>query len=337
MSTPVKARWVVAGGETLLGKEVADLCAERQLPVTVVLAGEGPGGVRPLVEAGGEAALLEELTADTLESASALFLAGATEPSLGACALAAPLGVPVVDLTGALRDDPRALVRAPALETGIVDGAAVHVVAHPAGIALARILQLACETSKPRNVVAHVFEPASVRGRAGVDELHQQTINLFNFRQLPREVFDAQVAFNLLPRFGGQASQSMEQSRRRAERDLLALLQPLRLPRPSLRFLHAPVFHGYCFSLWLDYESRPAIEALEEALRQGGVDVRTADLEPASNAGVAGQSGLTVSDIAEDPASPHSLWLWAACDNVRTVAENGVLVAAMFLGGMARA
>ena len=32
-----------------------------------------------------------------------------------------------------------------------------------------------------------------------MDELHQQTVNLLSFQSLPREQYDAQVSFNLLP------------------------------------------------------------------------------------------------------------------------------------------
>ncbi len=49
------------------------------------------------------------------------------------------------------------------------------------------------------------MEPASEYGRAAMDELHQQTVNLLSFQTLPREQYDAQVAFNLLPELGEAA------------------------------------------------------------------------------------------------------------------------------------
>ena len=47
-----------------------------------------------------------------------------------------------------------------------------------------------------------MMEPASEYGRAAMDELHQQTVNLLSFQTLPREQYDTQVAFNLLPELG---------------------------------------------------------------------------------------------------------------------------------------
>ena len=45
-----------------------------------------------------------------------------------------------------------------------------------------------------------MFEPASEHGQRGMDELHQQTVNLLSFQPLPKDVFDAQVAFNMVAR-----------------------------------------------------------------------------------------------------------------------------------------
>ena len=55
------------------------------------------------------------------------------------------------------------------------------------------------------SVAATVMEPASEYGRAAMDELHQQTVNLLSFQTLPREQYDAQVSFNLLPELGEAA------------------------------------------------------------------------------------------------------------------------------------
>ena len=55
--------------------------------------------------------------------------------------------------------------------------------------------------------MATIFEPASEHGQRGMDELHQQTVNLLSFQPLPKDVFDAQVAFNMVARYG-QKSQT---------------------------------------------------------------------------------------------------------------------------------
>ena len=53
-----------------------------------------------------------------------------------------------------------------------------------------------------RFAAATVLEPASQFGRAALDELHQQTVTLLSFQSMPRELYDAQAAYNLLSGLG---------------------------------------------------------------------------------------------------------------------------------------
>ena len=47
-----------------------------------------------------------------------------------------------------------------------------------------------------------------------MDELHQQTVNLLSFQPLPKDVYDAQVAFNMLARHGQKSQPRSIPSRR---------------------------------------------------------------------------------------------------------------------------
>ena len=139
-------------------------------------------------------------------------------------------------------------------------------------------------------------------------------------------MFDAQVGFNLLARYGEEAEEPLELIEQRIERHLASLLAAYpAVPMPSLRLIQAPVFHGHSFSVWAEFEEAPGVEAIAQMLSTEGFDVR-AD-EPPTNVGVAGQSGLSVGAIAEDRNHPRAVWLWMAADNLRLAAENAVAVA----------
>lgn len=326
-----RAKWILTGGDTLAGREVRDYVAEHQLPVHLVLAGGTPAE-RVLAGGDEEIAVMEPLSAELLQDAAALFLAAPREETLAACELARTLPHPpaLIDLTGAFEYDPAAAVRAPMLEAAppLMPAGAVHIVAHAAASGLGRLLDLIHARHPVRHAVATLLEPVSVHGARGVDELHKQTLSLFNFQTPPKDLFDTQASFNLLPRFGPDAAVQPGGSEARIERHLARLLPPRRVPVPSVRVLHAPVFHGYAASVWIDFEQRPALVFLEKELEQAGLDVRLAGMETASNTGVAGQSGITVSDLAEDPRHGSGLWLWMMLDNLRTTAETAVLIAA---------
>jgi aspartate-semialdehyde dehydrogenase len=209
-------------------------------------------------------------------------------------------------------------------------------VVHPAASALARVLAALHSRSPLRHAVAIIFEPASERGRRGVDELHQQTVSLFSFQTMPKAVFDAQASFNLLPRYGEDAPVSLGAVEQRIERHLATLLAPRGIPLPSIRLIQAPVFHGYCQSLWVEFASRPEVADVERWCEEEGFDVRRADVEPGSNVSAAGQSGIIVGDIAADRSDARGMWLWLAGDNLRTMAENALLTAGLVSRGESR-
>jgi aspartate-semialdehyde dehydrogenase len=286
-----------------------------------------------LTEEEGELAVMEPLDQDALSGAEALLLAAtpAVNDRARELARAATPSPALIDLFGQYEHEPGARLRAPGIEPAPRNAAEpIEIVAHPAAIALAKLLKLVHALAPLRAAVVTCFDPVSSHGKSGIDELHKQTITLFNLAQLPTRIFDAQVSFNLLPRYGHEAHiASMESSERRIEQHLTSLLAPEGLPPVSLRLVHAPVFHGHCQCVWVEFNSRPETQQLEQHLKAAGVDVRKANSDPASNIAVAGQSGIMVSDIVADRANPRALWLWLASDNLRTVAEIAVLLAGL--------
>ena len=199
-------------------------------------------------------------------------------------------------------------------------------IAHPAAIAIAMLLAPLSRMAAIRRCIVHIFEPASERGQRGLDELQQQTVATLSFQKLKTDVFDAQLGFNLLARYGEEAEEPLELVEQRLERHLASLLAACpSIPMPSLRLIQAPVFHGHSFSAWVEFEENPGKEAIARALSGAGFDVRAE--EPPSNAAIAGQSGLSAGAIETDHNQPRACWLWMVADNLRLSAENAVAVA----------
>jgi aspartate-semialdehyde dehydrogenase len=328
----------IIGGESLLGREVVDVLGSAKLPaqVKVVAAIEPDESAKAILTAQkGEAVVLTPLRPGDLAGSRVILLAdtAASPAKVVEAAQAEPDPPVLVDVTRALEDNPAARLRAPMVETAPPPAAPIYVIAHPAAIALALFLKRLATTGKIRRIVALVFEPASERGKKGLDELQQQTVGLLSFQKLKTKVFDTQVSFNMLPRYGSDAVKSLEDVEAAVERHLATLLSSdPGIPLPSLRVVHAPVFHGYSFSVWVEFENRPEANAIAGALATARIEVRGADEEPASNVGAAGQNGITVGSIAPDRNDPRACWFWIVADNLRLVAEDAVEVAREILG-----
>ena len=325
----------IVGGESLIGRELRDVIREQALLVDVQLVGVDEQALT-LTEQEGEPAVITPLDEEILLGSQATILAGSADSSRKALAFIAKSAArpKIIDMTYVAEDEPSARLRAPLVEPPDqrVPARAIHVVAHPAAVALAIFFQRLDESFRIRRSIAHVFEPASERGHRGLEELRRQTVNLLSFQKLPKSVYDAQLAFNLLAGYGSDAPEALHLVELRIERHLASLLSGVGgLAMPSIRLIQAPVFHGYSISVYVEFDTPPDMPALVSALASDLVDVRDADLEPPSNAGSVGQGGIAVGSIAPDRNHPSAFWFWVVADNFRLMAENGVAVARSLL------
>lgn len=204
-----KPSFAIVGGTTLLGKELREVFEALPTAVDVRLIGTEEGEAAGLTAEGDEPVVVSPLDETNLMGTTVVFLAGGAKSSERVWDLIAlrkrrPF---VVDLSGALARVPKAQLRAPLVEApGFeVISNSVQVIAHPASVALAILLRKLGSDSRPGAALAHVFVPASEQGSTGIDELHQQTVNLLGFQNMPKAVFDDQVAFNVLPGWGADA------------------------------------------------------------------------------------------------------------------------------------
>jgi len=325
---------VLIGSESLLAREVRDIVATsgRGLDLRLIAADDEKAGA--LTRVGDEPAVVIDLTAENLSGGAVIMLAGSATANRKAVELA-PEGAAVIDMTCALEDRPDARLRAPLVESEEDDedprDAAVHVIAHPAAIALALFLRRLHSIEPVKRAVIQVFAPASEHGTPGVEELQQQTVSLLSFKKMPKAIFDAQSSFNLLAKYGEEAPVSLDDTELRIERHLATLLalpgDGEGAPMPSLRVVQAPVFHGYSFSAWVEFEVNPGVDTFESGLSMGAIEVRSGDFDPPSNVSQAGQGGIAVGAVVADRNQPEACWFWLVADNLRTTAENAVAVA----------
>ncbi len=325
----------IVGGDTLLAREVRELLSEQAPEVDVKLISDQTE-TAILTERGGEPVVISGLEVDALLAARVVILAGSVASSRQSLDLVQRAAAPpvLIDLSYGLEGACETHLRAPLAEPlGHREQVPpVLVIAHPAAIVLAMFLRRLHAEFGVRRSVAHVFAPASERGRDGIEELQQQTIRLLSFKSLPREVFDAQLSFNLLPRYGGEARVSLQQIEARLRNHLAELLSRSGgIPVPSVRLVQAPVFHGYSISVWAEMERAAEAPALIRALASEQIEVRSAGEEPPTNVGVAGQAGLTVGCVETDRNSPGAAWFWITADNHRITAENAVCLTRLLI------
>ncbi|HTK94766.1 MAG TPA: Asd/ArgC dimerization domain-containing protein [Terriglobales bacterium] len=317
-------RVAIVGAGTLKGKELKEALNSSSFPAIDIRLLDDDESLGQLDAVGDEVTFIQAVTAESFADIKVAFFASDEAFTRKHWTLARDAGTLVVDLSYALEHEPGATIcstwnSGEASETE--QRSQLVVPAHPAAVVLALLLERARAVDEMKSVVATVYEPASEQGRRGMDELHQQTINLLSFQPLPTGVYDAQVAFNMLARYGEQSGGALETIERRISEHFQKIASP-RVPIPSLMLLQAPIFHGHAFSVYIELEKKVAVGDLAQALAGAHVQVARAGESP-NNVGVAGQDDILVS-LRRDAQRDNAFWLWAAADNLRIQAVTAL-------------
>lgn len=319
-------RAAIVGAATLKGRELKDVLEERNFPAVDLRLLDDDESLGQLERVQDEVSIIQPVTRDQLENIDFTFFASEEEFTRANWKLAREAGSAVVDLSYALENEPSVPLSAPWIERELgvhpqltLDSSAVSI-AHPAAVALALILLRTGALSVIRRVEATVFEPVSERGRRGMDELHEQTVKLLSFQPMPKNVFDSQVAFNMLGRYGPAATPALEAVERRIANHLQRLMGD-RQPPPALMLVQAPVFHAHTFAIHLDLEKTVSPGDLTQALSGEHLLLARSPDEAPSNVNVAGKDDILVSlRPGPSPGGGSAFGIWAAVDNLRLAA-----------------
>lgn len=330
-------RIAIVGATSLKGKELKEVLEERPLAVQKLALLDDDEALGRLTEFEGEPAFVLPIEPGTFADFDLIFFASTTDVFTRAhWPGAARSGAAVIDLSHGLLDVPQARVRIPALEkespyVAPADGPRWFVIPHPVAAVLLTLWGRLKGAFNIRHLVVNAFEPASERGAAGIDELQEQTVRLLSFQKFPQIVFDAQLAFNLLVRYGADSRSRLEAVETVIRREVELSAHEL-AERLALRVIQVPVFHSHCLSILVEFDEAPALTAVEKALQGSGVTVLSEQDEPAGAIAVAGRDDIVVGPILQDSGRRNAFWLWVAVDNLRLTARAAVEVAESLVG-----
>jgi aspartate-semialdehyde dehydrogenase len=321
----------LVGASSLLAKELKECLTESPLAAASFVLLDVEEAQGQLDQVGDEVTVVQVIGENSFEDIDFTFFAGSEDLTRKYWRNALQSGSSVLDLTGALEGEPGVLVRAPWLQGSVASPDLLTkavVPASPGALALALMLDRLQEVAEIRFAAATVLQPASEYGKEGLDELHQQTVSLLSFQNMPRAVFDTQAAYNTLSSFGESAKANLARAEDRIRRHY-ALLAGDRLPELRLQVVHAPVFHGQTFSICIELAQAVPLSTLEDALGGEHLDLVLEETDSPSNLAAAGQNDVLVWLKPEPPVDRVSgetsrFWLWAASDNLRLAAQNAV-------------
>jgi aspartate-semialdehyde dehydrogenase len=321
-------RAAIVGAASLKGKEVAEMLNERNFPAADIRLLDDDEAMGQLEAMGDEISFIQRVRAEQFENVDFTFFASDEECTRRNWKDARDAGSAIIDLSAALENEAGTSVRSVWIERelGQIPTPELQpgpcVSAHPVAVTLALLLLRAKKTGAIRRAVATIFEPASEHGQRGMDELHQQTVNLLSFQSLPKDVYDAQVAFNMVARYGQRSQPALDSVEDRVSRHYRKIAGGS-APQPSLLLLQAPVFHSHALAVFLEMDAPVDVQAVSQALAGDHIAIPGAEEDSPSNVSSAGQADVQLS-LKIDPVQSNGIWLWAAADNLRISALTAV-------------
>jgi aspartate-semialdehyde dehydrogenase len=323
---PKKLRIAIVGASTLKGREVKSVLLERKLLIDRLVLMDQIEKIGHLTEFDGELFLSQAIEPDSFEAVDAVFFASDGPTTRQFAPLAPDKGFLAIDMSQAFVEDvnvPLAIIDSPSGIRPDMGGISILSLPHASALSLSRLLNPLQGLGNLRSLAVTVLEPAAERGSAGLQELEQQARTVFSFQPIPKDVFDRQLAFNLLSDLGSEAKENLSTITSKLACQLHRLLLP-HATLPALVVLQAPAFHCHSFAIFVEYETMIPRESLMAALDTPYVQFIPEGEEAPSPVRVAGTDQIQVGNPKQDLMRPNGWWIWAVADSLRIGALQAV-------------
>jgi aspartate-semialdehyde dehydrogenase len=327
----------IVGATGAVGEQMREVLEERQFPVgelRLLASDRSAGQFLPFEN--------RQLRVDVLNEDSftgidiGLFSAGGSVSARFA-PIAVAAGAVVVDNTSHFRMEPDVPLVVPEVNSDeIARYQERGIIANPncSTIQLVVALKPIHEAARLKRVVVSTYQSVSGAGRRAMEELSQQVGALFNGKDLKKEKFPHQIAFNCIPHI----DVFLENGYTKEEWKMIHETRKI-LDEPSLAVtattVRVPVFCGHSESVNIETVVKlPAAEARKILREAPGVIVED---EPENNVypmaiEATGKDATYVGRIREDESVPNGLNLWVVADNLRKgAALNAVQIAEILI------
>ena len=185
------------------------------------------------------------------------------------------------------------------------------------------------DAAKIKRVVVSTYQSVSGSGKAGIDELWNQTKGIFVNDAPEPEEYPRQIAFNAIPMIGSFREDGFTDEEAKMWNETHKMIDPA--IKLTVTCVRVPVFVGHSESVNIEFENAITPDEAREALRNfDGVQVIDNPEEDQYITPVEckGEWDTFVSRIRVDNTVEHGLSLWVVADNLRKgAALNTVQIA----------
>jgi aspartate-semialdehyde dehydrogenase len=327
----------IVGATGAVGEQLREVLEERQFPVGELrlLASERSAG--QFLPFQSKQVRVDILKEDSFQGIDiGLFSAGG-KVSAKFAPLAVAAGAVVVDNTSHFRMEPDIPLVVPEVNAKEIVGYKTHgIVANPncSTIQMVVALKPLHDAARIKRVVVSTYQSVSGAGRMAMEELSQQVGALFNGREIKREKFPHQIAFNCIPHIDVFLEDGYTKEEWKMIHETRKILGEPELPVTATS-VRVPVFCSHSESVNIETEKKLTAAQAKAILRDSpGVllaDVPEENIYPLAIDAV-GKDATYVGRVREDHSVANGLNLWVVADNLRKgAALNAVQIAEILI------
>src|ERR1700754_2378854 len=331
-------RVAVVGATGNVGREMLNILAERQFPADEIAVVASPRSTGDIIDFGDSG---EELKVRNIEHFDfsgwgiALFAAGSGPTKIYA-PRAAGAGCTVIDNSSLYRMDPDVPLIVPEVNPDAIEGyTKKNIIANPNCSTAQMVVALKPihDAAKITRVVVSTYQSVSGAGKAGMDELFEQSRNIFVGDPAEPKKFTKQIAFNVIPHIDTFLDDGFTKEEWKMVVETKKILDPkIKVVATCVR---VPVFVGHSEAINIEFEDEISAAQAKTILREApGVMLidKHEDGGYVTPVECVGEYATFVSRVREDSTVDNGLSLWCVSDNLRKGAALNAVQIAELLG-----
>ena len=331
-------RVAVVGATGNVGREMLAILAEREFPMDEVAAVASSRSTGTEVELGDSGKMLKCRNLEHFDFAGwdiALFAAG-SGPTKEYAPKAAAAGCVVIDNSSLYRMDPDVPLIVPEVNPDAIYGYSKrNIIANPYCSTAQMVVALKPlhDAARIKRVVVSTYQSVSGAGKAGMDELFEQSRAIFVGDPVEAKKFTKQIAFNVIPHIDVFLDDGSTKEEWKMVVETKKILDPK--IKVNATCVRVPVFVGHSEAINIEFEREISAEQAQDILREAPgvmlVDKRE-DGGYVTPVEAAGEGATYVSRVREDPTVENGLTIWCVSDNLRKGAALNAVQIAELLG-----
>jgi aspartate-semialdehyde dehydrogenase len=331
-------RVVVVGATGNVGREMLNILAEREFPLDEIAAVASPRSTGDIIDFGDSGTELKVRNIEHFDFAGwdmALFAAGSAV-SREYAPRAAAAGCTVIDNSSLYRMDPDVPLIVPEVNPQAIDFyRRKNIIANPNCSTAQMVVALKPlhDAAGIRRVVVSTYQSVSGAGKKGMDELFEQSRNIFVGDSNEATVFTKQIAFNVIPHIDDFLDDGSTREEWKMVVETKKILDPkIKVTATCVR---VPVFVGHSEAINIEFEREISAQEAQRILREAPgvmlVDKRE-DGGYVTPVEAVGEYATYISRVREDSTVENGLNLWCVSDNLRKGAALNAVQIAELLG-----